>query len=71
MHVLGRRGLDCAEGVPASRLFGQPPHRNQQSDLTFLQISNSHIGFNDMTVHVSKAEERADIIRFLRVSSGL
>ena len=35
-----------AGGIPVSRAFGQPPHADQQSDFTFVQISDSHIGFN-------------------------
>lgn len=35
-----------AGGVPASRVFGERLRENQQSDFTFVQISDSHIGFN-------------------------
>jgi len=34
-----------AGGIPVSRAFGQP-HHGGQSDFTFVQISDSHIGFN-------------------------
>ena len=35
-----------AGGIPVSRAFGQPHHADKQSDFTFVQISDSHIGFN-------------------------
>jgi Icc protein len=35
-----------AGGVPESRLFGSPMHPQKQSDFSFVQISDSHIGFN-------------------------
>ena len=35
-----------AGGVPVSRLFGQTHHELKQSDFSFIQISDSHIGFN-------------------------
>jgi len=35
-----------AGGLPVSRAFGQPHHAEQPSDFTFVQISDSHIGFN-------------------------
>jgi Icc protein len=34
-----------AGGVPSSNLFGQPRHAAKQSDFSFVQISDSHIGF--------------------------
>ncbi|HEX4285611.1 MAG TPA: metallophosphoesterase [Terracidiphilus sp.] len=33
-------------GVPVSRVFGQPMHGAKQSDFTFVQISDSHLGFS-------------------------
>ena len=34
-------------GLPSSRAFGKPPHTDQgKGDFTFVQISDSHIGFN-------------------------
>jgi hypothetical protein len=33
-------------GVPVSRAFGSTMHRRKQEDFTFVQISDSHIGFN-------------------------
>jgi len=33
-------------GVPASRLFGAAPHHAGAGDFTFVQISDSHIGFD-------------------------
>ena len=35
-----------AGGVPASRVFGEPAPSGHQSDFSFVQISDSHIGFN-------------------------
>ncbi|HXJ14260.1 MAG TPA: hypothetical protein VNH19_18440, partial [Candidatus Limnocylindrales bacterium] len=35
-----------AGGVPTSRVFGEPVKPSAQSDFTFVQISDSHIGFN-------------------------
>jgi 3',5'-cyclic AMP phosphodiesterase CpdA len=35
-----------AGGVPASRVFGEPAPAGHQSDFSFVQISDSHIGFN-------------------------
>ena len=32
-------------GVPSSRLFGQKPSGKSKGDMTFVQISDSHIGF--------------------------
>jgi 3',5'-cyclic-AMP phosphodiesterase len=34
-----------AGGIPTSNLFGQPGHAAKQSDFSFVQISDSHIGF--------------------------
>ena len=37
----------AAGGIPTSRVFGQPvPDKSSKGDLHFLQISDSHIGFN-------------------------
>jgi 3',5'-cyclic-AMP phosphodiesterase len=49
-----------AGGVPTSRVFGEPIRGNRQSDFTFVQISDSHIGFNkpantDVTGTLQKA----------------
>jgi 3',5'-cyclic-AMP phosphodiesterase len=35
-----------AGGVPSSRAFGESSRSHSQSDFTFVQISDSHIGFN-------------------------
>jgi len=35
-----------AGGVPVSRVFGEPHHPAKQADFSFVQISDSHIGFN-------------------------
>jgi len=54
-----------AGGVPTSRAFGAPMRANQQSDFTFAQISDSHIGFNkpantDVTATLQKALAKID-----------
>jgi 3',5'-cyclic-AMP phosphodiesterase len=56
-----------AGGIPTSRLFGQPTHKNQQSDFTFVQISDSHIGFNkaanaDVTATLQTALNKIDTV---------
>src|SRR6266478_4535313 len=33
-------------GVPVSHALGRSPHGASQADFTFIQISDSHIGFN-------------------------
>src|SRR5579859_1172044 len=33
-------------GVPVSRALGRSPHSASQADFSFVQISDSHIGFN-------------------------
>jgi Icc protein len=35
-----------AGGVPVSRVFGESHHASKQADFSFVQISDSHIGFN-------------------------
>jgi Icc protein len=52
-------------GVPTSRLFGESSHQNHPSDFTFVQISDSHIGFNkpantDVTATLQAALSRID-----------
>jgi len=54
-----------AGGVPTSRLFGQPAKSSAQSDFTFVQISDSHIGFNkpantDVTATLQAALKKID-----------
>ena len=34
-----------AGGVPVSRVFGDSHHASKQTDFSFVQISDSHIGF--------------------------
>ena len=56
-----------AGGVPSSRLFGQPMHATKQSDFTFVQISDSHLGFNkaanaDVTATLQAALNKIDSI---------
>ncbi len=43
---------------------------NEETLDQWLTDTESVVPNNDMSFHVPKAEERADIIRFLRVSSG-
>src|SRR5260370_1093867 len=35
-----------AGGVPVSHALGRPKNENRQADFSFVQISDSHIGFN-------------------------
>jgi 3',5'-cyclic-AMP phosphodiesterase len=54
-----------AGGVPTSRAFGEAAHGKRQSDFTFVQISDSHIGFNkpantDVTATLQKALAKID-----------
>ncbi|MGA8086576.1 MAG: metallophosphoesterase [Terracidiphilus sp.] len=54
-----------AGGVPTSRVFGEPVKPSVQSDFTFVQISDSHIGFNkpantDVTATLQAALRRID-----------
>ena len=54
-----------AGGVPTSRVFGEPVHGTPQSDFSFVQISDSHIGFNkpantDVTATLQAALARID-----------
>jgi len=58
-------------GVPTARLLAEPPHADnsthgQREDFSFVQVSDSHIGFNksanhDVTGTFRKAIERASI----------
>ena len=54
-----------AGGVPTSRAFGDPTKPSAQSDFTFVQISDSHIGFNkpansDVTATLQAALRKID-----------
>ena len=54
-----------AGGVPVSHIFGQAPHAARPSDFTFVQISDSHLGFNkpanvDVTATLQAALARID-----------
>jgi Icc protein len=51
-----------AGGVPVSRVFGQPVHATKQSDFSFVQISDSHIGFNKPA--------NADVVATLQAALG-
>jgi 3',5'-cyclic AMP phosphodiesterase CpdA len=55
-----------AGGVPASRVFGEPAPSGHQSDFSFVQISDSHIGFNkpantDVTATLRTALGKIDV----------
>ena len=55
-----------AGGVPVSRVFGQPFHK-KPSDFSFVQISDSHIGFNkpantDVTATLQAALDKIDAL---------
>jgi 3',5'-cyclic AMP phosphodiesterase CpdA len=52
-----------AGGIPVSHAFGGPKHGNRQADFSFVQISDSHIGFNkpantDVTATLQAALDR-------------
>lgn len=54
-----------AGGVPVSRVFGQSLHGHKASDFSFVQISDSHIGFNkpantDVTATLQAALDKID-----------
>ncbi|MBV8672794.1 MAG: metallophosphoesterase, partial [Acidobacteriaceae bacterium] len=54
-----------AGGVPTSRLLGQGHHPSKQADFSFVQISDSHIGFNkpantDVTATLQAALDKID-----------
>jgi 3',5'-cyclic-AMP phosphodiesterase len=54
-----------AKGVPSSRVFGGPMPDSGQPDFTFVQISDSHIGFNkpansDVTATLQAALKKID-----------
>jgi 3',5'-cyclic-AMP phosphodiesterase len=56
-----------AAGVPVSHVFGQSQHAPKQSDFSFIQISDSHIGFNkpantDVTATLQAALDKIDAI---------
>jgi 3',5'-cyclic AMP phosphodiesterase CpdA len=56
-----------AGGVPSSRLFGQSMHATKQLDFTFVQISDSHLGFNkaantDVTATLQAALNKIDAV---------
>jgi len=56
-----------AGGVPVSRMFGQTGHAAKASDFSFIQISDSHIGFNkaantDVTATLQAALDKIDAV---------
>ena len=67
-----------AGGVPTSRLFGERAHGagmhgGKQSDFSFVQISDSHIGFNkaanpDVTGTLQAALDKIDALPMRPIS---
>src|ERR1051325_613 len=56
-----------ASGVPSSQAFGQSMKGLKQSDFTFVQISDSHLGFNkpantDVTATLQAALDKIDAL---------
>ncbi len=56
-----------AGGVPVSRIFGQAMHAHKPSDFSFIQISDSHIGFNkpanpDVTATLQATLDKIDAV---------
>jgi 3',5'-cyclic-AMP phosphodiesterase len=56
-----------AAGVPVSHVFGQSHPAQKQSDFSFIQISDSHIGFNkpantDVTATLKAALDKIDAL---------
>ena len=56
-----------AGGMPVSHVFGQSQHAIKQSDFSFIQISDSHIGFNkpanvDVTATLQAALDKIDAV---------
>jgi 3',5'-cyclic-AMP phosphodiesterase len=54
-------------GVPASRLLAEPAHDSKSSGFSFVQISDSHIGFNkpanaDVTATLQAAVDKVDAL---------
>ena len=74
VHGVGRHrpALDMAGGVPTSKLLAQATRRQRgktarSEDFSFVQISDSHIGFNkganpDVTGTLKKAIDKINIV---------
>ena len=67
MYAWAGTGLvwSFAGGVPVSHVFGQSQHSVKPSDFTFIQISDSHLGFNkpantDVTATFQAALDKID-----------
>ena len=57
-----------AGGVPVSRAFAEPRHPEKAGDFSFVQISDSHIGFNkpanaDVTATLQAALDKIDALQ--------
>jgi cytochrome c len=68
--VYGRRSGSITSFKYSDSLKSAQVTWNEASLDKWLTDTESLVPDNDMDFHVAKADERADIIRFLRVSSG-
>jgi cytochrome c len=69
-NVYGRKAGSIAGFQYSDALKTANVTWNEQTLDKWLTDTDSLVPDNEMAFHVPKAEERADIIRFLRVSSG-
>ena len=69
-NVYGRKAGSIVSFKYSDGLKGAPVTWDQASLDKWLTNTESVVPDNDMDFHVSKADERADIIQYLRVSSG-
>ena len=69
-NVYGRKAGSIASFKYSDALKGAQFTWDQNSLDKWLTNTESVISDNDMDFHVPKADERADIIKYLRVSSG-
>ena len=69
-NVYGRKAGSIASFKYSDALKGAQITWDQNSLDKWLTNTESVISDNDMDFHVPKADERADIIEYLRISSG-
>ena len=69
-NVYGRKAGSIASFKYSGGLKGAPVTWDQASLEKWLTNTESVVPDNDMDFHVPKTDERADIIEYLRVSSG-
>ena len=69
-NVYGRKAGSIASFKYSDGLKGAPVTWDQASLEKWLTNTESVVPDNDMDFHVPKTDERADIIEYLRVSSG-